>query len=84
MYYVNGLEYLGRDVKIRGRVMKGVEAKRFVTIKKTDKMPTREEVIQWAKEWKPKGGAKLKKVWVMQIEGNKWKKVMDVINLEEL
>ncbi|NOZ82626.1 MAG: hypothetical protein GXN98_02235 [Euryarchaeota archaeon] len=82
MYYVNGLEYLGREVVIRGRPMKNVEAKRFVTIKKTDRMPTKEEVLAWAREWKPKDNAKLKKVWVMQMEGNKWRKVMDVINLE--
>lgn len=81
MYYVNGLEYLGRNVKIRKREMPGVEAKRFVTVKKTPNMPTRQQVIQWAREHNPKGNAKLKKVWVMQIEGNKWKKVMDVINL---
>ncbi len=81
MYYINGLEYLGRNVKIRGREMQGVEAKRFVTIKKTDKMPNREDVSKWAEEWKSQKNSKLKRVWVMQIEGNKWKKVMDVISL---
>jgi hypothetical protein len=75
-YYVNALEYLGRDVVIKGKTMKGVEAKRFVTLKKTDTMPTRDEVISLAKE---RSG--VKKVWVMQMEGNKWKKAMDVINL---
>jgi hypothetical protein len=75
-YYINGLEYLGRNVKIKGKEMKGVEAKRFVTLKKTDKMPSRDEVIELAKS-----NPKVKKVWVMQMEGNKWKKVMDVINL---
>jgi hypothetical protein len=75
-YYVNGLEYLGRDVKIKGRVMEGVEAKRFVTLKKMDTMPSRDEVIELAKS-----NPRVKKVWVMQMEGNKWKKVMDVINL---
>lgn len=81
MYYVNGLEYLNRNVRIRGREMPNVEAKRFVTIKKTNEMPTREQVINWARGHNPRGDAELKKVWVMQIEGNKWKKVMDVINL---
>jgi hypothetical protein len=76
MYYVNGLEYLGRDVEIKGKVMKGVEAKRFVTLKKTDAMPSRDEVVSLAK-----ANPKVKKVWVMQMEGNKWKKVMDVIDL---
>jgi hypothetical protein len=75
MYYVNALEYLGRNVVIRGEE-KGVEAKRFVTLKKTDTMPSRDEVIELAKS-----NPKVKKVWVMEIEGNKWRKVMDVIDL---
>ncbi|MEE9594316.1 MAG: hypothetical protein V3V92_02850 [Candidatus Hydrothermarchaeales archaeon] len=75
-YYVNGLEYLGREVKIKGKTMKGVEAKRFVTLKKTDSMPSRDEVISLGKS---KGG--VKKVWVMQMEGNKWKKAMGVVDL---
>ncbi len=75
-YYVNGLEYLGREVKIKGKTMKGVEAKRFVTLKKTDSMPSRDDVINLGKS---KGG--VKKVWVMQMEGNKWKKAMDVVDL---
>jgi hypothetical protein len=76
MYYVNALEYLGRDVKIRGRIMKGVEAKRFVTLKKSESLPSRDEVISLAK-----ANPRVKKVWVMEIDGNKWRKAMDVINL---
>jgi len=76
MFYVNGLEYLGRDVKIQGKTMKGVEAKRFVTLKKTNTKPTRDEVLSLAKARKG-----VKKVWVMEMTGNKWKKVMNVINL---
>ncbi len=76
MYYVNGLEYLGRDVKIKGKEMKGVEAKRFVTLKKVDTMPTQDEVINLAKS-----NPKVKKVWVMEMQGNKWRKVMDVMNV---
>jgi hypothetical protein len=74
VYYVNGLEYLGRPVKVRGK--EGPEAKRFVTLKKTDSMPSKDEVISLAKS-----NPKVKKVWVMQMEGNKWKKVMDTIDL---
>ena len=81
MYYINGQEYLGRTVKIRGHAVPDVEAKRFVTIKKTDKMPTRENVLKWAEEWKSQKNSTLKKVWVMQIEGNRWKKVIDVIEI---
>jgi hypothetical protein len=76
LYYVNGLEYLGRDVKIKGKAMKGVEAKRFVTLKKTDTKPSRDEVISLAKS-----NPKVKKAWVMRMEGNKWRKVMDVVDL---
>lgn len=75
-FYVNGLEYLGRDVKIKGKTMKGVEAKRFVTLKKFDKMPSRDEVLSLAK-----GNSKVRKVWVMQMQGNKWKKVMNTIKV---
>jgi hypothetical protein len=76
MYYVNGLEYLGRPVKIKGKEMKGVEAKRFVTLKKTDSKPSKDDVVELAKS-----NSKVKKVWVMQMEGNKWKKVMDTISV---
>jgi hypothetical protein len=76
-YYVNGLEYLGRDVKIKGKVMKGTEAKRFVTLKKTDSKPSKDAVLEFARS-----NPKVKKVWVMQMEGNKWKKVMEVIDLQ--
>lgn len=76
MFYVNGLEYLGRNVKIKGKTMKGVEAKRFVTLKKANTKPSRDEVLSLAKARKG-----VKKVWVMEISGNQWKKVMNVINL---
>lgn len=76
MFYVNGLEYLGRDVKIKGKTMEGVEAKRFVTLKRTDSMPSRDEVISLAE-----ANPKVKKVWVMEMNGNKWRKAMDVIDL---
>jgi hypothetical protein len=76
MYYVNGLEYLGRDVKIRGKNMGGVEAKKFVTLKKTDSLPSKDEVLELAKS-----NPKVKKVWVMEIKGNKWKKVMDTVDV---
>lgn len=75
-FFVNGLEYLGRDVKIKGKTMKGVEAKRFVTLKKSNTMPSKDEVLSLAK-----AKAKVKKVWVMKMEGNKWKKVMNTINV---
>ncbi len=76
MYYVNGLEYLGRPVKIKGKEMKGVEAKRFVTLKKSDSQPSKDDVMNLAKS-----NPKVKKVWVMQMEGNKWKKVMDTVDV---
>ncbi|RMF91285.1 MAG: hypothetical protein D6733_01595 [Methanobacteriota archaeon] len=74
-YYIKGLEYLGRNVKIRGET-KNVEAKRFVTLGKSDSMPSRDDVIAAAKK-----NPKVKKVWVMKMEGNKWSKAMDTINL---
>ncbi|MBI4344938.1 MAG: hypothetical protein HY555_05095 [Euryarchaeota archaeon] len=83
MFYINGLEYLGRDVKIKGKAMKGVEAKRFVTLKKTDRKPSADEVKKLAQEYRSKGNAKLAKVWVMQMNGNKWKKVIDTINIKK-
>ncbi|MEE8167261.1 MAG: hypothetical protein V3T58_00110 [Candidatus Hydrothermarchaeales archaeon] len=70
------MEYLGRDVRIRGWFRKGVEAKRFVTLKKTPSMPTREEVVSLAKK-----NPKVSKVWVMELDGNKWRKAMDVIKV---
>lgn len=76
MFYVNGLEYLGRDVKIKGRTMRGVEAKRFVTLKKTSSKPSRDEVLAAAR-----ARPRVKKVWVMEMNGNKWRKAMDVINV---
>ncbi len=56
--------------------MSGVEAKRFVTLKKTSSMPSRDEVITAAK-----ANSKVKKVWVMEMNGNKWHKVMGVVNI---
>lgn len=76
MYYVNGLEYLGRNVSIKGRTMEGVEAKRFVNLKKTAGMPSRDEAIAAAK-----ANPRVKKVWVMEMQGNKWRKAMDTIDL---
>ena len=76
MFYVNGLEYLGRDVTIKGRTMEGVEAKRFVTLKKTDIMPSRDEVIELARQ-----NPRVRKVWVMEMNGNKWRKAMDVVEV---
>ena len=85
MYYIKGLEYLGKNVVIRGKE-KNVEAKKFVTIKKTDMMPTEKDVrdacAKYEDEQRMAGSrADLKKAWVMEINGNKWKKVMNVINL---
>ncbi len=74
-YYIKGLEYLGRNVKIRGEEKK-VEAKRFVTLGKSDSMPSRDQVMNAARR-----NSKVKKVWVMKMEGNKWSKAMDTINL---
>jgi len=82
MYYVNGLEYLGRDVKIKGKTMKGVEAKRFVTLKKTAQKPTVDEVKALANNYKARGDACLGKVWVMEMEGNRWKKVLGTIDVK--
>ncbi len=75
MYYIKGLEYLGRNVTIRGE-KKDVEAKRFVTLGKSNSMPSRDEVVSAAKK-----NPKVKKAWVMEIQGNKWRKAMDVINV---
>ncbi len=70
MYQVKGLEYLGTKLK------SGAEAKRFVTLKKSDSMPSRDEVVNLGKS-----NPKVKKVWVMRMEGNKWSKAMDVISV---
>ncbi len=85
MYYIKGLEYLGKNVIIRGE-KKDVEAKRFVTIKKTDTMPTEKDVKEACSKYEDEqrmsgSRADLKKAWVMEIKGNKWKKVMNVIEL---
>ena len=76
VYYVKGLEHLGRDVVVRGKVRKGTEAKRFVTLAKTSTEPKKDEVVALAKK-----NPKIKRVWVMQIEGNKWSKVGGTIDL---
>jgi hypothetical protein len=75
MYYIKGLEYLGRNVTIRGEE-KPVEAKRFVTLGKSDSMPSRDDVISAAR-----ARSGVKKAWVMKMEGNKWSKAMDTISL---
>jgi len=75
MYYIKGLEYLGRNVKIRGETKK-VEAKRFVTLGKSNTAPSRDQVISAAKK-----NPKVKKVWVMKMDGNKWSKAMNTISL---
>ncbi|MFQ6135559.1 MAG: hypothetical protein ACE5PM_00050 [Candidatus Hydrothermarchaeales archaeon] len=74
-YYIKGLEYLGRNVVIRGEE-KNVEAKRFVTLGTSESMPSRGDVISAARR-----NPKVKKVWVMKMEGNKWSKAMDTIDL---
>ena len=75
MYYIKGLEYLGRNVKIRGEE-KNVEAKRFVTLGKSNSMPSKDDVKNAAK-----GNSNVRKAWVMKMEGNKWSKAMDTIDL---
>ena len=79
MYVVNGLEYLGRNVIIKGR--EGVEVKRFVTIKKVDSMPSKKHVLKWVKKYKSEKNADIRKVWVMEMVGNKWKKVMGTFTI---
>ena len=74
MYYINGLEYLGRPVRVGGR--EGPEAKRFVNLKKTAAMPPKDAAIEAAK-----ANPRVKKVWVMEMQGNKWRKAMDTIDL---
>jgi len=56
--------------------MGGVEAKRFVILDKTDTLPPKDKVIELGKS-----NPKVKKVWVMEIKGNKWKKVLDTIDV---
>ncbi|MEM2925312.1 MAG: hypothetical protein QXJ68_06445 [Methanocellales archaeon] len=72
VYKIYGLEYLGRKVQSKNKNLANSEAKRFVILKVTDKMPTKEEVIAAAQ-----ANPRVKKAWVMQMEGNKWRKVMD-------
>lgn len=75
MYKIKGLEYLGRNVVIRGQE-KNVEAKRFVTLKTMGTMPSRDEVIRVAR-----ANPRVKKAWVMEMDGNNWRKAMDVIDI---
>ncbi len=70
MFQVKGLEYLGTKLK------SGAEAKRFVTLKKSEFMPSKDEVMELAK-----ANPKVRKVWVMEMKGNRWRKVMDTIDL---
>ncbi len=70
LYQVKGLEYLGTKLK------SGAEAKRFVTLKTSDSCPSKDDVVALAKS-----NSKVRKVWVMQMNGNKWKKAMDTIDV---
>ena len=76
VYKIYGIEYLGKKVQSKNKNLANSEAKRFVILKETGKLPTKEEIIAAAKA-KPK----VKKAWVMQMEGNKWRKVVDKINV---
>jgi len=78
-FYITGLEYLGRNVMVRGKE-KNMEAKRAVTLEKKDTMPSRDEVLAAAKK-----NPKVKKVWVMEWEKGKkgFRKAMDVIDIPE-
>lgn len=75
-YYIKGLEYLGRDVVIRGERKGGVEAKRFVTLGKSESKPSQDEIVNMAKS-----NPRVKKVWVMEMQGNKWRKAVDVVDV---
>jgi len=39
-------------------------------------MPSKDEVMELAK-----ANPKVRKVWVMEMKGNRWRKVMDTIDL---
>lgn len=75
MFVIKGLEYLGRNVVVRGKE-KNLEAKKFVTLAETDKEPTKDDVIKAASE-----NSKVKRAWVMEMNGNKWKKIGDTISV---
>lgn len=75
MYYIKGLEYLGRPVKIKGKDG-ATEAKRFVTLGTPEKLPTEAEVRAAAAK-----NPLVKKAWVMQMEKNKWKKVLGTFDI---
>ena len=76
VYKIYGLEYLGRKVQSKNKNLANSEAKRFVILKETNKLPTKEEIIAAAK-----ARPKVKKAWVMQMEGNRWRKAVDKINV---
>jgi hypothetical protein len=69
-YYIKGLEYLGKNIK------RPIAFKRVVTIGKSDSLPSKGEVLEKAALF-----TRVKKVWVMKLDGNRWYKVMDSINL---
>jgi len=75
MYYVYGLEYLGRKVNVKGQELP-VEAKRFVILEKSANKPTEGEVKEMARE-----SPGVRKAWVMSIEGNRWRKVMNPLEV---
>lgn len=64
---MKGLEYLGTKLK------SGAEAKRFVTLDKSEELPTKEQVITLAS-----ANPKVRKAWVMKMEGNNWSKVQAI------
>ncbi len=76
VYKIYGLEYLGKKVQSKNKNLANSEAKRFVILKVTDKMPTREDVVSAAK-----ANLRVKKAWVMQMDGNKWRKVMEKMSV---
>ena len=76
VYKIYGLEYLGKKVQSKNKNLANSEAKRFVILKVTDKMPTREDVVSAAR-----ANPKIKRAWVMQMDGNKWRKVMEKMSV---
>ncbi len=76
IYRIYGLEYLGRTVDAKNPNISKIEAKRFVVLKAMSRMPSMEEVIGIAK-----ANPAVKKAWVMEMHGNKWRKVMDKISI---
>lgn len=76
-YVVKGLEYMGRPVKNRKiKAGKGPEAKRFVTLSESNTLPTKDEMIALARK-----NPRVKSVWCMKMEGNKWSKAIPTVKL---